>query len=212
MLKLLLGTNNYGKVYEYQSLLSSLPFKIVTLADQSITTIVNEDGANLEENARAKASVLAAESQLLTLADDSGLEVDALGGMPGVISARYAGEGASNKERITYLLAQLENVPWKRRMACFRCVVAIATPDGEAVFCSSVCRGFITLEPKGELGFGYDPIFYLPEIGKTMAELPAATKNQVSHRGQAARKARQILERLAAGGDIMEGNTHDWSF
>ena len=194
--KLLLATNNQAKVREYRSLLRNLPYELVTLAEQGITTVVSEAGESLEENARLKAMVLAAQSQLLALADDSGLEVDALGGEPGRLSARYAGEGASDRDRVNYLLSRLKGVPWEQRSARFRCVIAIATPEGEMEFCSGECRGFITLEPRGEQGFGYDPVFYLPELGKTMAELPLEIKNQVSHRGQAVRKVYQVLERL----------------
>ena len=195
MPKLLLATNNKAKVREYRSLLSRLPFELVSLADQGIATTVSEVGETLEENARLKATVLAAESQLLALADDSGLEVDALGGEPGRLSARYAGEGASDRDRIDYLLAKLKGVPWERRSARFRCVIAIATPEGEVELCSGECPGIITFEPKGEQGFGYDPVFYLPELDKTMAELPLEVKNRVSHRGQAAREACQLLRR-----------------
>jgi len=196
--KLLLATNNQAKVREYRSLLQDLPYELVTLAEQGITTIVSEIGGSLEENARLKATLLAAESQLLALADDSGLEVDALGGEPGRLSARYAGENASDKDRVNYLLLRLKGVPREKRSARFRCVIAIATPDGEVEFCSGECQGFITFEPRGEQGFGYDPVFYLPELDKTMAELPLEIKNQVSHRGQAARKAYQLLSQLAA--------------
>jgi len=194
--KLLLATSNQAKVGEYRSLLQSLPWELVTPVEQGITTRVSEVGDSLEENARLKATLLAAESQLLALADDSGLEVDALGGEPGRFSARYAGEGASDRDRVSYLLSRLKDVPWQKRSARFRCVIAIATPDGEVEFCSGECRGVITFEPRGEQGFGYDPIFYLPELDKTMAELPLEVKNQVSHRGQAARKVYQVLERL----------------
>ena len=193
--KLLLATNNQAKVREYKSLLQSLPLELVTLAEQGIITVVDEVGESLEENARLKAATLATESQLPALADDSGLEVDAIGGEPGRLSARYAGEGASDRDRIDYLLARLKDVPWEKRSARFRCVIAIATPDGEVELCSGECRGFITLEPRGEEGFGYDPVFYLPELDKTMAELPLKIKNQVSHRGQAARQACQVLRR-----------------
>ena len=196
MSKLLLATNNQAKVREYRSLLQNLPYELVTLAEQGITTIVNEEGESLEENARLKATVLANQSQLLALADDSGLEVDALGGEPGRLSARYAGEGASDKDRVNYLLSRLKNVPWQQRSARFRCVIAVATPDGEVELCCGECGGMITLEPKGEQGFGYAPLFYLPELDKTMAELSLEIKNQVSHRGQAARKVYQVLERL----------------
>lgn len=194
--KLLLATNNQAKVREYKSLLQDFPCELVTLAEQGINISVSEVGESLEENARLKATVLAAESQLIALADDSGLEVDALGGEPGRLSARYAGEGASDRDRINYLLARLEGVPEEKRSARFRCVIAIATPDGKVELCSGECQGFITLAPRGEQGFGYDPIFYLPELGKTMAELPLQLKNQVSHRGRAARQVSQALEKL----------------
>lgn len=193
--KLLLATSNRAKVREYKHLLYSLPFELVSLAEQGITTVVSEVGGSLEENARLKATTLARESQLMALADDSGLEVDALGGEPGPLSARYAGEGASDRDRINYLLARLKGVLWERRSARFRCVIAIATPDGEVELCSGECRGVITFEPRGRHGFGYDPVFYLPELGKTMAELPLELKNQISHRGQAGRQACQWLRR-----------------
>ena len=194
--KLLLATNNQAKVREYKSLLRDIPYKVITPSEQGITVEVNEVGESLEENARLKATTFAAMSNLLSLADDSGLEVDALGGEPGRFSARYAGEGASDTERINYLLARLEGVPEEKRSARFRCVIAIAAPDGYVECCSGECRGFITFTPRGEQGFGYDPVFYLPELDKTMAELPLTQKNQISHRGKAARKAGQVLERL----------------
>ncbi len=181
---------------EYKSLLSGLSYELVTLTEQGVTTVVDEVGESLEENARLKATVVAAKSQLLTLADDSGLEVDALGGEPGRLSARYAGENASDTDRINLLLARLNGVPWEKRSARFRCVIAIATPDGELELCHGECPGFITFTPRGEHGFGYDPVFYLPELDKTMAELPLALKNQISHRGQAAKQAEPVLERL----------------
>lgn len=193
--KLLLGTNNQAKIREYRSLLADLPHQLVTLAEQGITTVVDETGKTLEENARLKATRLAAESHLLTLADDSGLEVDALGGEPGPLSARYAGENTSDRDRIDYLLARLRDVPWARRTARFRCVIAIAVPDGKITLCAGECPGLITFAPRGEYGFGYDPIFYLPEMDRTMAELSPEVKNRLSHRGQAARQVRRILER-----------------
>ena len=196
--KLLLATNNQSKVHEYRNLLRDVAYELVTPAEQGITITVDEVGGTFEENARIKATAYAAESQLLSLADDSGLEVDALGGEPGPLSARYAGEGASDTERINYLLARMEDIPWEERAARFRCVIAIAMPDGEAELCCGECRGFITTTPKGEYGFGYDPIFYLPGMEKTMAELSLTLKNQISHRGQAAREAGRVLERLRA--------------
>ncbi len=194
--KLLLATNNKAKLREYRSLLKALPFELVTLSERGITRVVREVGGSLEENAELKALSLAAESQLVALADDSGLEVDVLGGEPGPLSARYAGEGASDKERIDYLMARLTGVPWDKRSACFRCVIAIATPEGRVELCSGECWGLITFEPRGEEGFGYDPIFYLPRLNKTMAELSLEVKNSVSHRGEAARKVPSVLARL----------------
>lgn len=193
--KLLLATNNPGKVSEYRSLLKSLPIRLVTLDDEGITTVVDEVGESLEENACLKATALAAESGLIALADDSGLEVDVLDGEPGRLSARYAGEGASDRDKVNYLLSRLKGVPREERSARFRCVIALATPDGEVKTCSGECRGFIALEPKGEHGFGYDPVFFVPALGKTMAELPPEIKNQVSHRARAARKVPRLLRK-----------------
>ena len=195
-LKLLLATNNQAKVREYKSLLQNLPYVLVAPSELGINITVNEVGKSLEENARLKARIFATKSRLLALADDSGLEVDALGGEPGPLSARYAGEGASDRDRVNYLLSRLEGVPWEKRSASFKCVIVIAMPDGEVESCSGECRGFITFEPRGEQGFGYDPVFYLPELDRTMAELTLTEKNQVSHRGQAARKAYRVLQWL----------------
>ncbi|MCJ7426783.1 MAG: XTP/dITP diphosphatase [Dehalococcoidales bacterium] len=194
MPKLLLATNNKGKAREYKSLLQGIPFELVTPAEVGISTEVVEVGRSFEENARLKATTRAAESRLLALADDSGLEVDALGGEPGTLSARYAGEGASDRDRVSYLLTKLEGVPREKRTARFRCVIAIATPEGEVELCSGECEGIIAFEPRGDRGFGYDPIFYLPELKKTMAELSPELKNKVSHRGRAAEKASQLLK------------------
>jgi XTP/dITP diphosphohydrolase len=191
--KLLLATNNRGKVREYKSLLRGTPYEIVTLADAGITAEVSETGRTFEENARLKATSLAAASGLLTLADDSGLEVDALGGEPGVISARYAGENASDSNRVKFLLEKLKDIPERKRTARFRCVIAIASPGGRVELFSGECRGIITKSPRGYNGFGYDPVFYIPELGKTMAELPPQEKDRISHRARAAEKAREFL-------------------
>lgn len=196
--KLLLATNNQGKVNEYRSLLEGLPYDMVSLADEGITIEVEETGTTFEENARLKATLLAEASGLLTLADDSGLEVDALGGEPGVRSARYAGEGASDRERIDYLLSRLANVSWEDRTARFVCVIALAAPNGKTEIRSGECRGYIAFEPKGESGFGYDPVFYLPEMEKTMAEIPQEVKNRISHRAEAAAKAYEFLKQKAS--------------
>ena len=191
--KLLIATNNSGKLTEYRALLSGTPCELVSLGDAGIKTMPEETGSTMEENARLKATVIAAQSGMVTLADDSGLEVDALGGEPGVRSARYAGEYASDSDRVRHLLGKLEGVPWERRSATFRCVIAIATPDGKVATTQGECHGTIALQPKGGHGFGYDPVFFIPDVGKTMAELPSEVKDSISHRGRAAAKVPKVL-------------------
>lgn len=197
MPKLLLATTNRGKATEYRHLLSGLPFTLVTLDEVGIDMAVEENYPSYEENARMKAIAYAGASHLITLADDSGLEVDALGGEPGIRSARAAGKEAQDEDRVEYLLSRLKDVPQEKRTARFKCVIAIAIPEEQTELCRGECQGLIALQPKGENGFGYDPVFYLPEFDKTMAELPLDIKNQISHRGRAAREAYRVLERLA---------------
>jgi len=196
MPKLLVATSNPGKIREYRFLLDGLGYQITTLAEEGIAKIVTESRSNYEQNARLKAITYAKLSQLTALADDSGLEVDALNGEPGVMSARFAGEAATDAEKVSLLLTKLNGVPWERRTACFKCVIAIASPGGRVELCYGECHGMIALEAKGKNGFGYDPIFFLPELGKTMAELPFEMKNQASHRARASQKARQVLQQL----------------
>ena len=196
MPRLLLATSNPGKIREYRALLDGLGYEMTTLAEEAITKIVTESRNSYEQNARLKAVTYAELSQLLTLADDSGLEVDALKGEPGIKSARFAGKAATDADRVSFLLARLNGIPWERRTARFKCVIAIATPEGQCEICRGECRGMIALEARGRNGFGYDPLFLLPETGKTMAELPLKTKNQVSHRARASQKALRILQRL----------------
>jgi XTP/dITP diphosphohydrolase len=196
MPRLLLATTNKGKIIEYRYLLRGLPFELVTPVDVGIHADVEEGDVSMEENARHKAAVCAGLSGLLTLADDSGLEVDALNGEPGIRSARYAGKDASDRDRIEYLLAKLKGVPREQRIARFRCIIAVATPQRVLDTCEGECKGIIVFEPKGENGFGYDPIFYFPEYAKTMAELISEVKNRISHRALAAQKACLVLERF----------------
>jgi XTP/dITP diphosphohydrolase len=191
--KLLLATNNKGKVREYKSLLQGIPYEIVTPAEVGITTDVEETGTSFEENARLKAVTMAGQSGLPALADDSGLEVDALGGGPGVHSHRFAGEGASDADRVDLLLSKLKGMPEKECTAQFRCAIAVAKPDGTAEIFTGICRGVIINEPRGNNGFGYDPVFLVPEFGKTMAELTLEEKNRISHRARAAAKAKAYL-------------------
>lgn len=196
MPKLLLASSNLGKIREYRLLLGDLEYQIVTLSEQGISKVTTESGNTYEQNAEMKATTYAKLSQLITLADDSGLEVDALHGKPGIHSARFAGKNATDADRVTKLLAMMAGIPWDRRTAHFKCVIAIATPEGKLRLCQGERHGIIAFEAKGKNGFGYDPIFYLTELAKTMAELPLELKNQLSHRGQAAQKARNILNQL----------------
>ena len=194
-MRLLIATHNRGKLIEYQEMLDD-HFELVTLDDVGIRDDVEETGVTLAENARLKALAYARPSGLLTLADDSGLEVDALGGEPGVYSKRYAGENKSDAERNTFLLNKLRDVPRGKRAARFRCAIAIATPDGKLWETDGACEGEIMFEPRGTNGFGYDPIFQVAERGVRMAELSTAEKNKISHRARAAEKARKILNTL----------------
>ncbi len=200
--KLLVATHNQGKVREYRELLAGLPLEVTYLDAEGIALEVEETGQTLAENARLKATTYARASGLWTWADDSGLEVDALGGAPGVYSARYAGEGASDADRYRKLLDALIGVPWARRTARFRCVVALATPGGEIRASDGACEGVIAFGPAGSNGFGYDPVFYLPDRGLTMAQLGAEVKNEISHRGRAARAAQALLAAMLREGRI----------
>jgi XTP/dITP diphosphohydrolase len=197
--KLLVATHNPGKVREYQTLLAGLPLEVTYLDAEGITLEVEETGNTCAENAVLKATTYAHASGLWTWADDSGLEVDALGGAPGVYSSRYAGSGASDADRYRKLLDALAGVPWQQRTARFRCVVALATPAGDVQTVDGACEGIIAFGPAGSNGFGYDPVFYLPSRGLTMAQLPAEDKNETSHRGRAARAAETILEAMLRG-------------
>lgn len=197
MPKLLIATNNPGKVREYEELLADLPFEITFPAQEGVVLEVDESGETFEENARLKALAYAQSSGLITLADDSGLEVDALNGAPGVHSARYGGPGASDVDRYRKLLGALADVPPRERSARFRCVVAVAWPDGAVQTANGTCEGEIGHEPRGDHGFGYDPVFVVAgHGGQTMAELAPEVKNRISHRAQAVQAAWPILARL----------------
>jgi len=197
-LTLLVATNNAGKVREYQTLLAGLPVHLVTPASAGIQMDVDENGASFEENALIKARAYGEASGLPTLADDSGLEVDALGGAPGIRSARYAGESATDADRYHRLLGALRDVPPDERTARFQCVIAIVLPDGRSFTFSGKCEGVIGETPRGSHGFGYDPVFYMPALGRTMAELSPIVKDRVSHRGRAVMRMRPFLRKLIA--------------
>ena len=190
---ILFGTSNPHKLAELRTILGDLPFTLLGLDDVASAPEVEETGATFAENAILKATTYARASGLLTLADDSGLEIDALGGEPGVYSARWAGIDTPYSERFRIILERLSQTPPERRTARFRCVIAIARPEGLLTTAEGVLEGMIATEPRGAGGFGYDPIVYLPAYGKTVAELPAEVKNQISHRARAAAQARQQL-------------------
>lgn len=244
--KLLIATHNSGKLREYRGLLGNVPFELVSLDYVGVSEEVEETGSTFHENARLKASTYAALSGLLTLSDDSGLEVDALGGEPGIHSARYGEESSlnpvkkspqppftkggqgtiSDQDRVSLLLRNLESVPWTRRTARFRCVIAIATlpnpplvkggrgdllpsrnqpayeprqiGDVDITVLVGSVAGMIQYEPMGAAGFGYDPVFYLPSYGLTMAQLPLEEKNRISHRANATGKAIKVLTTVSA--------------
>ena len=196
MPRLLIATNNAGKLAEYEVLLDGCGWELVAPAELGLRLSVEETGADYAANARTKAEAFSRASGLLTLADDSGLEVDALGGRPGLLSARYAGPNQTDEEGVELVLAQMKDVPPERRLARFRCVIALAEPDGGVRFVEGECPGVITNEPRGGFGFGYDPIFYLPQLGRTMAELTPDEKNAISHRADAARRACALLKEM----------------
>lgn len=196
MTTLLIASTNTGKLREFQEILKDLAVDLVLPAHRGIDLEVVEDGANYAENAAKKAVAYAQVAGLITLADDSGLEVEALGGEPGLYSARYAPwSGATDADRRQYLLSKLQGKPhpWTAR---FHCTVAIATPSGEVYYAEGNCPGEIIPEERGTGGFGYDPIFFLADRGLTMAELPSGEKHKLSHRGRAVRAAIPIIQQF----------------
>ena len=192
--KLLIATTNQGKFHEIAKILAGCPFDLVSLADLGIHSDVPETGLTFEDNAILKADAYSRLSGMLTLADDSGLEVGALGGEPGVRSARYAGPSASDSQKITFLIKKLKTVGGSQWKARFKCVIAVMQPGGPPKSFSGECEGRIIEDPKGGNGFGYDPVFFIPELGKTMAELSPAKKNQISHRAKAVALASEGLK------------------
>ncbi|HFE65976.1 MAG TPA: XTP/dITP diphosphatase [Chloroflexi bacterium] len=195
--KLLVATHNQGKVQEFAEMLADLEIEWLSLDDVEVTFDVAETGQTFQENAVLKAQAYAGETGLLTLADDSGLEVDALGGKPGIYTARYGGAGLTHEERYQLLLRNMADVPLPERTARFRCVIALAEPDGTALGVSDgVCEGLIGETAVGDQGFGYDPVFYLQERGLTMAQLDSAEKHQISHRGRALRAIEPLLREV----------------
>lgn len=187
MKQVIIATQNKGKAKDFEALLSPLGFEVLTLLDVAKDMDVEETGTTFEDNAILKAEAVCRALQTPVIADDSGLEIDALDGEPGVYSARYAGEEKSDKANIDKVLEKMKEVPGEERTARFRCVLAVAAPGKVTETFSGFCEGLILEERRGEHGFGYDPIFYVPELGKAMAELKPEEKAAISHRGNALR-------------------------
>lgn len=197
-MEIIAATKNPGKVREIRKALKGLGLKIYSLGDLLDVPDIEEDGKDFTENALKKAQFYSKYFSKLTIADDSGLEVDILNGLPGIYSARYAGEGASDRKNNEKLLGEMEGIPYSKRGARFKCVIAIVSPEGREAIVEGSCRGRIGFREVGKRGFGYDPIFILPQHGKTMAQLTLEEKNKVSHRGKALRKLRRIIPKFQA--------------
>ncbi len=191
--ELVIATRNRGKLREVTAFLKPAVPRILSLLDFPEIGEIVEDGETFAENAIKKAKTVARKTRRWALADDSGLAVDALEGRPGIFSSRYAGEGATDSDRVQKLLLEMASVPEGHRQARFICVIALSSPDGETRIVEGECRGRIAFEPRGQQGFGYDPVFFVPEFERTMAELPLEVKNQISHRARALEKIRRIL-------------------
>ncbi|HUT36121.1 MAG TPA: XTP/dITP diphosphatase [Planctomycetota bacterium] len=209
---IVLGSRNPGKSREVRAALAGLPVELRGLDEHPGVEMPEETGETFAENARLKATVLAAQLGTWVLADDSGLCVDALGGRPGVCSARYAGPHTTDAEKVARLLAELRDVAEPERTARFVCALALASPEGVLLEVEGVCEGRIAVEPRGANGFGYDPAFFYPDFGATFAEVPLEKKTRVSHRGRAIRALAQQLPGLLAkqeqanGQEVLRGH------
>lgn len=195
-MKLVVATNNPHKVKEIVNILKGQNYEILSLKNFPDAPVVIEDGSTFEENAVKKSSIIAKHTGLLALADDSGLEVDVLNGEPGVKSARFAGENATDEDRNRKLLNLIRDVPESKRNARFKCAIALSNPQGDTHVVLGVCEGSIAFEPRGNKGFGYDPIFVVPCYGKTFAELGPDIKNRISHRAIALQQILKVLSNL----------------
>lgn len=192
-MRMILATKNKGKIKELQALVQDMSIELLSLEDIPDMPDVSEDGYSFQENALKKACTIAKHTGITAIADDSGLEVDALNGAPGIHSARYAGEKATDQENIQKLLNALNGLSLNKRTARFRCSIAVCTPQGRYITAEGTCEGVIALEARGSHGFGYDPIFLLPDKNCTMAELEPSIKNLISHRAMALAKLKDIL-------------------
>ena len=195
-LEIVVATRNLGKLKEIKAILGDYPVKFLSLKDFPDVPEIPEDGETFAENAVQKARTVARLTGRIAIADDSGLTVDALNGRPGVYSSRYAGDNATDEDRYLKLLQEMESIPDGKRQGAFVCAAAVASPSGEAEIVESEIRGSIAFEPRGRHGFGYDPVFFIPEFGQTVAELEPDLKNRISHRAKALEKLRGILPKF----------------
>lgn len=191
--RLIFATGNQDKMREIREILGDKDYEILSMKEAGIDLDIVEDGSTFEENAMIKAKAVMEATGALTLADDSGLEIDAFGGGPGIYSARYLGTDTSYIEKNKVILEKLKDIPEEKRTARFVCAIAAAFPNGQTLTTRGTMEGIIGYEAKGENGFGYDPIFYLPQLEKYSAELSREEKNSLSHRGEALRKMKEIL-------------------
>lgn len=196
---IIFATGNEGKMHEIRQILGDMDVEILSMKEAGISADIIEDGKTFEENAIIKAKAVSKMTTHIVLADDSGLEIDYLNKEPGIYSARYMGENTSYDIKNANLLDRLNGVEDKKRTARFVCAIAAAFPDGEVITSEGIVEGRIAYEPKGENGFGFDPIFYLPEYGCTTAQLSEEEKNSISHRGRALRTMKQMLEKRIFG-------------
>ena len=195
MKRMIFAPGNENKMVEIREILGDLPLEILSMKQAGIRADIEENGTSFEENALIKAREVCRLAGEMVLADDSGLEIDYLNGEPGIYSARYMGENTSYRVKNKNLMERLEGVPNEKRTARFVCAIAAVFPDGKELVVRGTVEGIIGYEERGENGFGYDPIFYLPERGLTTAELPPEEKNSISHRGNALRKMKELLEK-----------------
>jgi XTP/dITP diphosphohydrolase len=195
MKKFIVATKNKGKIKEIKAILSDFKIQVLSMEEVGINTDIEENGKTFEDNALLKAQEVFKATAEMVMADDSGLEVDYLGGAPGVHSDRFAGEGATDQDKNIKLLGMLHGVPFEKRTARFICAVAVILPEGNSFIVKGTCEGFIAFEPRGNNGFGYDPLFYLPQYDRTIAEISSNEKNLISHRGKALQLMVQQLKK-----------------
>lgn len=199
-MEIVVATKNKGKIKEIREVLKGIDAEILSLDEIGLEIEIEEDGRTYSENAVKKAAEVAKRSGRISLADDSGLEIDALNGKPGINSSRFAGINADDRERNLKILEMMKDAPHGKRGARFRCVIAIAEPNGKSYTCEGVCEGEIAESIRGDKGFGYDPIFIIPEYGKTFGELGPEVKDKISHRAKALEKAKELIKGFKRSG------------